>query len=70
MERFTKTDLTQKVARVFRATFNAPVIIMDRGEDSHVLMTVERYREMVEKLEAMEAEKQRPAMVLPTPEQG
>lgn len=54
MERFTKTDLITKVATVFRATFKEPVIITDRMKDSHVLMTIEQYKELVERKEKEE----------------
>lgn len=47
MQRFSKTDLITKVAQVFRATFAEPVIITDRNNDSHVLMTIERYKELI-----------------------
>lgn len=49
MKRFTKTDLVVSTAEVFRATFSDPIIITDRKKDSHVLMTVERYKELTEK---------------------
>lgn len=51
MERYTKTDLVVKTSEVFRATFSEPVVITDRRKDSHVLMTIEKYKELVEKKE-------------------
>ena len=43
MKRFTKTQLTNTIMKVLRATFEGPVVITDRGSDSHVLMTIEDY---------------------------
>jgi prevent-host-death family protein len=54
MNRFTKTDIAQKVSEVIRATFSGAVIITDRGKDSHVLMTIENYEEMAEKVRLYE----------------
>ena len=51
MDRYTKTDLVVKTAEVFRATFKEPIIITDRNKDSHVLMTIEQYKELVERKE-------------------
>lgn len=49
MKRFTKTELTNTVMKVVRATFDGPVVITDRGSDSHVLMTVEDYESLLGK---------------------
>ena len=49
MKRFTKTELTNTVMKVVRATFEGPVIITDRGSDSHVLMTVESFESLLGK---------------------
>ncbi len=57
MKRFTKTDLTQNISAVIRETFKSPVVITDRRKDSHILMTIEDYKELT---------KDRPEKVLPT----
>lgn len=49
MKRFTKTELTSKVMKVMRATFDGAVVITDRGFPSHVLLTVEDYESLLGK---------------------
>lgn len=56
MERYTKTDLVVKTSEVFRATFSEPVVITDRRKDSHVIMTIEHYTELMQKLKDKEGE--------------
>lgn len=58
MERFSKTDLTQKITQVMRASFVEPIIITDRRQDSHVLMTIEHYTELMQRLDKAEEEKE------------
>lgn len=53
----SKTELKQELGKLLRAAFTEPVIIMDRGEDSHVLMTIEHYKELMQRL--TEAEKKK-----------
>ena len=50
MKRYTKTDVVQKFAEIVRSTFSEPVIITDRRKDSHVIMTIEHYEELMSKL--------------------
>jgi prevent-host-death family protein len=66
----TKTELKQELGKLLRAAFQEPVIITAHGIDSHVLMTMEHYMELMLKLEAMEGKKERQAPVRQTPEQG
>lgn len=60
MKRYTRTDLTQRVSAVLRESYKNPVMITDRGADSHVLMTIEHYMELMRKLEAKEGKEERP----------
>ena len=57
MNRFSKTDLTQRIMQVMRASFANPVIITDRRQDSHVLMTIEHYKDLMRRLEEVEEER-------------
>lgn len=54
MKRYTKTDVVQKFAEIVRATFSGPVIITDRRKDSHVIMTIEHYEELMDQLHDQE----------------
>lgn len=47
----TKTDLKNKLGPLLRAAFTEPVIITDHGEPSHVLLTIEHYKELLQKIE-------------------
>lgn len=53
----TKTELKQELGRLLRAAFDEPVIITDRRKDSHVLMTIEYYEEMIKKIKDLEGRK-------------
>ncbi|HET8745515.1 MAG TPA: type II toxin-antitoxin system Phd/YefM family antitoxin [Ramlibacter sp.] len=46
--RLTSREFNQDTARAKKAAAEGPVVITDRGEPSHVLMTYERYRELTE----------------------
>ena len=62
----TKTQLKNETGRLLEAAGREPVVVTHHGFKSHVLMSYERYMELM----ALEAEKKRPATVLETPEQG
>ena len=47
----SKTDLKNKLGSLLRAAFTEPVVITDRGVPSHVLMTIEEYKDLLSKLE-------------------
>lgn len=57
MQRFTKTDVTRRFSEVARATFGGPVVVTQNGKDSHVVMTIERYRELLELEKKLESSK-------------
>jgi prevent-host-death family protein len=42
-------EFNQDVSRVKRATANGPVFITDRGQPSHVLLTIEDYQKITDK---------------------
>ena len=48
MKEATRTQVKNNLGEVMRAAFISPVIVTDRGKESHVLMTIERYRELLE----------------------
>jgi len=50
----SKTELKQELGKLLRAAFEEPVIITDRHKDSHVLMTIEHYKELMRKIEDKE----------------
>lgn len=52
----TKTDLKNKLGELLRAAFSDPVVITDHGKPSHVLLTIEHYKEMMQKIEEIEKE--------------
>jgi prevent-host-death family protein len=41
-------EFNQDVSRVKRATANGPVFITDRGQPSHVLLTIEDYQKITD----------------------
>ena len=44
-------EFNQEASRVKRATANGPVFITDRGQPSHVLLTIEEYQKITDKKE-------------------
>lgn len=49
-------EFNQDVGRAKRATLSGPVVITDRGEPAHVLLTIEEYRRLTsEKRSLLEA---------------
>jgi prevent-host-death family protein len=64
----TKTQLKNETGRLLRAAIKAPVIITDHGSESHVLLAMEDYLELIAN-KPKEGNKTLPAMVLETPEQ-
>ena len=42
-------EFNQEASRVKRATANGPVFITDRGQPSHVLLTIEEYLKITDK---------------------
>lgn len=42
-------EFNQDVSRVKRAAVNGPVFITDRGQPSHVLLTIEDYQKLTDK---------------------
>lgn len=47
MSTITSRDFNQDVSAAKRAATTEPVIITDRGEPSHVLLSIEDYRRLV-----------------------
>ncbi len=43
-------EFNQDVSKVKRATANGPVFITDRGQPSHVLLTIADYQKITDKL--------------------
>ena len=41
-------ELNQDVSRAKREAFNGPVFITDRGEPSHVLLTIKEYQKITD----------------------
>ncbi len=71
MKEITRTQLKNNLGEFLLKTFREPLAITDRGKPpTHVLLAYDHYMEMVKKLEALEAELNRPATVLDTPTQG
>ena len=70
MEEATRTQVKNNFGEYLLKAFRNPVIVTDRGKKTHVVMAFDSYMEMIAKLEALEADKKRPAQVLETPEQG
>ncbi|MEQ1638408.1 MAG: type II toxin-antitoxin system Phd/YefM family antitoxin [Methylococcales bacterium] len=46
-------EFNQDVSRVKRAAANGPVFITDRGHPSHVLLTIDDYQKITDKLEGI-----------------
>ena len=46
-------EFNQEASRVKRATANGPVFITDRGQPSHVLLTIEEYQKITDKKESI-----------------
>jgi PHD/YefM family antitoxin component YafN of YafNO toxin-antitoxin module len=46
-------ELNQDVSKAKRAAFNGPVFITDRGQPSHVLLTMKAYQEITDKEESI-----------------
>jgi prevent-host-death family protein len=46
-------EFNQEASRVKRATANGPVFITDRGQPSHVLLTIEEYLKITDKKESI-----------------
>lgn len=66
----SKTQLKNQTGDLLKAAYREPVIITDYGKDSHVLLHIDDYLKLLQNIEAMEAEKNRPEAVLPAPQQG
>jgi len=49
----TRTELKNKTGKLLKASYFSPVIITDRGSDSHVLMTIEEYTVLLDKLQQL-----------------
>lgn len=47
----TAREFNQDVSAAKRAALNAPVVITDRGEPSHVLLSIADYRRLAERSE-------------------
>jgi len=45
----TSRELNQDIGKAKRAARNGPVFITDRGNPSHVLLSIERYRQLLGK---------------------
>jgi len=46
-------EFNQDVSKVKRSTANGPVFITDRGQPSHVLLTIEDYQKITDKKESI-----------------
>lgn len=46
-------EFNQDASRVKRAAANGPVFITDRGQPSHVLLTIEDYQKITDKKESI-----------------
>ena len=46
-------EFNQDVSRVKRAASNGPVFITDRGQPSHVLLTIDEYQKITDKMESI-----------------
>jgi prevent-host-death family protein len=47
----TRTELKQELGKLLNETKKAPVVITSHGKESHVLMTIEDYRKLLDKKE-------------------
>jgi prevent-host-death family protein len=46
-------EFNQDVSRIKRAAVNGPVFITDRGQPSHVLLTIEDYQKITQQKESI-----------------
>jgi prevent-host-death family protein len=46
---FSSREFNQDVSKVKRAAAHGPVFITDRGQPSHVLLTIEEYQKITDK---------------------
>ncbi|TRX00170.1 type II toxin-antitoxin system Phd/YefM family antitoxin [Candidatus Methylobacter oryzae] len=46
-------EFNQDVSRIKRAAVNGPVFITDRGQPSHVLLTIENYQKITQQKESI-----------------
>ena len=46
-------EFNQEASKVKRAAANGPVFITDRGQPSHVLLTIEEYQKITDKKESI-----------------
>ncbi|MFT4624492.1 MAG: prevent-host-death family protein [Myxococcota bacterium] len=49
----TSREFNQNISKAKRATREGPVIITDRGNPAHVLITIEQYRELTTQQESV-----------------
>ena len=61
----TKTEVKTRLGRVLRAAIIEPVVITAHGEPSHVLVSIEQWNELQEKLSSAKSDARTPDKAMP-----
>ncbi|NET58020.1 MAG: type II toxin-antitoxin system Phd/YefM family antitoxin [Symploca sp. SIO2E6] len=56
MQHYTLTDVHNQQSEVFNRATTEPVLLTDQSLPSHVLMSVENYQKLIERLQKLEEE--------------